>query len=196
MFKVSVTYRLRPLYRLPTRGPADFLRHLFCFSLMILLFGSCGLSRARMQEQGTNQKQVDRSPQLLSTSNSSLDLSVKEVYREWIKSLPLKGTKSYEGGIYGKHGSKVVFVADKRVVPDYERLYWVMVKVLSEKYGCFIRGKVNVEDQVVIRCRDKRTIVFNRASGDRWIHFSAKQYDLQGREIYIANADTHSSSRW
>ena len=61
------------------------------------------------------------------------------------RSLPaaLSQPEAYEGGVFGYMGSAKAFVAYRKAIPDYNRLYWVMVKVLSEKYSCFISAKQN-----------------------------------------------------
>jgi hypothetical protein len=51
-------------------------------------------------------------------------------------------------GVYGKIGPNSIFVAERSAIPNYDRLYWVMVRILSEKYGCFIRRKVDRGDFV------------------------------------------------
>ncbi len=95
---------------------------------------------------------------------------------------------AYAGGVYGKVGEVVVFAAHQNQVPDFDRLYWVMVKVLSEKYGCFIIRKLSTTSKVSVQCRDLRWVVFLRgkASGGR-LHFYARQYDEQGRQLVVRN---------
>lgn len=91
----------------------------------------------------------------------------------------------YEGGVYGKKGHIPVFAARLADIPDYDRLYWVMVKVLSEKYGCFIKRKASTQSQVHVECRDKRRVVFHRHRGDGWIQFYGRQYNQAGQEVAI-----------
>ena len=91
----------------------------------------------------------------------------------------------YEGGVYGKKGHIPVFAARLADIPDYDRLYWVMVKVLSEKYGCFMKRKASTHNQVTVECRDKRRVVFHRNRGDGWIQFYGRQYNQEGKEVVI-----------
>lgn len=91
----------------------------------------------------------------------------------------------YEGGVYGKKGHIPVFAARLADIPDYDRLYWVMVKVLSEKYGCFMKRKASTHSQVMVECRDKRRVVFHRNRGDGWIQFYGRQYNQEGKEVLI-----------
>ena len=72
------------------------------------------------------------------------------------RSLPaaLSQPEAYEGGVFGYMGSAKAFVAYRKVIPDYNRLYWVMVKVLSEKYSCFISAKQNRGDETWMKIRN------------------------------------------
>lgn len=90
-------------------------------------------------------------------------------------------------GVYAKIGSRVVFVADRKVVSSYDRLYWVMVKILSEKYGCFIKRKIDLGDQVYFQCRDRRTVAMQRRMSGNFAVLQSRQYDSAGLEIQIAD---------
>lgn len=105
--------------------------------------------------------------------------------QQWVEELKIENVKSYEGGAYGKIGNSTVFIAEKNTIPDFDRLYWVMVKVLSEKYGCFMKKKYSEEKTVVVHCRDRRRIVFRRHQGSDWIQFYGRQYDLAGNELIV-----------
>jgi len=93
--------------------------------------------------------------------------------------------RHYEGGLYGVVGSAKLYLSSTERIPDSARLYWVMVKVLSEKYGCFMAAKVDVGERTFVRCRDGRQVAFWRAQGPGWIQFYARQYDPQGYEIVV-----------
>jgi hypothetical protein len=88
-------------------------------------------------------------------------------------------------GIYGKKGSQTVFVARRSKISDYDRLYWVMVRVLSEKYGCFIRKKTDSGQTVRFDCRDKRFVVLERDISGGFAKLSGRQFDASGREIVV-----------
>lgn len=92
---------------------------------------------------------------------------------------------AYQNGLFGMIGSAKYFATTTDKVEDYDRLYWIMVKVLSEKYSCFMVSKVNIGEQVNIGCRDHRNIVFWRSQGEGWIQFYARQFDRQGYEIKV-----------
>jgi hypothetical protein len=91
----------------------------------------------------------------------------------------------YEGGFYGTHGLTKIFIAPTSKIGDYSRLYWVMVKVLSEKYGCFMVAKQYAGDTTRVFCRDKRQIVFWQSRTKDWIQFASRQYDREGFEIAV-----------
>jgi hypothetical protein len=90
-------------------------------------------------------------------------------------------------GFAGKMGHSVVFAAEKRLIPDYDRLYWVMIRVLSEKYGCFIRKKIDRGELVAFKCRDQRIVTFRRRLTEQYAVFKSRQYRSDGREIVISN---------
>jgi hypothetical protein len=88
-------------------------------------------------------------------------------------------------GVYGKIGTATAFVARRSKIADYDRLYWVMVRVLSEKYGCFIRKKTNLGQTVRFECRDQRVVVLDRDISGGFAKFSGRQFDQMGREIIV-----------
>ncbi len=97
----------------------------------------------------------------------------------------LEKAQSLDAGVYGKLGKSTVFVAHRRDIPDYDRLYWVMIRVLSEKYGCFIKKKVPRDNQIGFQCRDRRMIVMQRDISGDYAKFVGWQYDQAGKEVVI-----------
>ena len=91
----------------------------------------------------------------------------------------------YEGGVFGLVGPAKMFVASTAFIKDFDRLYWVMVKVLSEKYGCFMVSRRTYATKTWVKCRDQRQIVFWKSKGPNWIQFYARQYDRHGYEIVV-----------
>lgn len=91
----------------------------------------------------------------------------------------------YHGGVYGVVGTAKFFLAPTARVADYDRLYPVMVRVLSEKYGCFMVQKLNFGELTKVTCRDKRQVVFWKSRGADWIQFYARQFDRDGYEIQV-----------
>lgn len=96
-------------------------------------------------------------------------------------------------GFVGKLGPSVVFAAKRHLIPSYDRLYWVMIRILSEKYGCFIRKKIDRGELVAFKCRDQRIVTFRRRITQRYAVFKARQYSSDGREIIISNTRAKSS---
>lgn len=96
-------------------------------------------------------------------------------------------------GVYGKIGTSTVFIASRRHIPDYDRLYWVMIRVLSEKYGCFIRRKFPHQNQIGFECRDRRTIVMQRELSENFVKFVGWQFDRKGQEVVIRKPKTVAS---
>jgi hypothetical protein len=92
---------------------------------------------------------------------------------------------AYEGGVFGLVGPAKLIVATSDRIKDDVRLYWVMVKVLSEKYGCFMVAKQTVGATTRATCRDQRRVVFWKTRGPGWVQFHARQYDRDGYEIVV-----------
>ena len=99
-------------------------------------------------------------------------------------------------GVYGKMGPNSIFVAERTAIPNYDRLYWVMVRILSEKYGCFIRRKVDRGNLVSFQCRDQRTVTMARKISDRFSMVHVRQFDRYGRGIDTRGATLSSAQRW
>jgi hypothetical protein len=161
---------------------------LVCVSSVISLRCSQEKFTQRMREP-TEENRIDLLPSIASKLQIKSKFQVlndnEENLLQWVEELKMEKVKMYEGGAYGKVGSTTMFIADKRVIPDFDRLYWVMVKVLSEKYGCFMKRKHAEEKTVTVNCRDKRTIVFKRHEGSDWIQFYGKQFDIAGNELIV-----------
>ncbi len=98
----------------------------------------------------------------------------------------LEKPELFDLGVYGKVDGAGRFVAYLSDIPDWDRLYWAQVQVLSKKYACFIRERFKNGDEVKFQCRDKRYVTMWRARGDHWIEFYARLYDMKGKEIITA----------
>ncbi len=140
---------------------------------------------SEIQTISNTEELPSRASGLARTSNPRKAVKSEENLQQWVDELKIENVKRYEGGAYGKIGSSTVFIAEKNTIPDFDRLYWVMVKVLSEKYGCFMKKKYSEEKTVVVHCRDRRRIVFRRHQGSDWIQFYGRQYDLAGNELIV-----------
>lgn len=100
------------------------------------------------------------------------------------KSLKLE---PFYSGYYGKFGTVSLFVAPKENIPNYTKLYWAMVNVLSKKYGCFMTKKIKKKKFVAFRCKDRRIVVFRIKNKKKTILFSGRQFDHSGNEIVVKN---------
>ena len=97
---------------------------------------------------------------------------------------------TFDQGVYGKLGTSTVYMAPLTRVGSSERLYWTMVRVLSEKYGCFIVEKSRSAGKFQFRCRDGRKIVMQSKIDSRFAHFWGRQYDSNGDEVIIKPGTT------
>ncbi|NBQ54877.1 MAG: hypothetical protein EBU49_15025, partial [Proteobacteria bacterium] len=97
---------------------------------------------------------------------------------------------TFDQGVYGKLGTSTVYMAPLTRVGSSERLYWTMVRVLSEKYGCFIVEKSRNAGKFQFRCRDGRKIVMQSKIDSRFAHFWGRQYDSNGDEVVIKPGTT------
>ncbi len=100
----------------------------------------------------------------------------------------LASSQKLDGGWYAKIGSATVFMAPTAKIPNYDRLNWTIVRVLSEKYGCFIEAKLTVGNQTRYNCRDNRTIITHRYKNKEWMLFHSRQYDATGRELIVEDS--------
>lgn len=90
-----------------------------------------------------------------------------------------------DGGVYGKVGTATFYAVPRSRIATYDRLYWSMMKVLSEKYGCFVKNKVVEGSTLRFYCRDKRSVVLWRAQNEQFLQFYGRQYDKLGRELIV-----------
>ena len=95
------------------------------------------------------------------------------------------GARAYENGVVGQVGSALIYLTTSQSIRTYQRLYWVMVKILSEKYGCFMKARYQRNDVTIIKCRDSRQIALWHSKGPGWMQFYARQFDRQGYEINV-----------
>lgn len=120
--------------------------------------------------------------------------SDSRVTSQFIRSqLEVAGVRKVEAldlGVYGKLGSTSIFVADRSLIPTYDRLYWAMVRILSEKYGCFIRRKIDFGDVVSFKCRDHRTVTMVRKISGKFSLIHVRQHDRDGRAVVTSGSKT------
>jgi hypothetical protein len=96
----------------------------------------------------------------------------------------------FDQGVYGKIGKSTIYVAPARRVKSTSRLYWTMVKVLSEKYGCFIVDKKREGEHFQFQCRDGRHVKMKRKVHGSEIAFWGRQYHANGDEVDVKASKT------
>jgi hypothetical protein len=98
----------------------------------------------------------------------------------------LEQPQAWEGGVAGLLGTAKVYVTTTNRIKDYEQLYVIMVRMLSQKYGCLMIEKQNYGDETTrVRCRDLRQVMMWKSTGPGWIQFHARQFDRDGYEIVV-----------
>jgi hypothetical protein len=140
---------------------------------------------SRLDWLAYDQARVSRGEMWAGATQWSPEITRDEELSKIAAGFGLERAQKMDLGVYGKIGKHTVFVAPRSVITDYDRLYWVMVRVLSEKYGCFIRSKVSTAKIVRFECRDHRTIVMDRDISGSFAKFSGRQFDTFGKEIII-----------
>jgi hypothetical protein len=91
----------------------------------------------------------------------------------------------FAGGALGKVGDTNVFVAEKRVIPNYDMLHRVIMSLLSSRYGCLMRQRIKRGDLQELYCRDGRKVQISRREGPEWIQFTADQFDATGAKLIV-----------
>lgn len=99
----------------------------------------------------------------------------------------LQSPASYSKGVIGDIGSSKMYVTTSDRVQTSNALYGVIMRVLSEKYGCFLTARVKNATNYRFYCRDRRQIVLQPTRGDTWVQFHARQFDAEGYEIKVEN---------
>jgi hypothetical protein len=99
------------------------------------------------------------------------------------KRLKLTHIEQFENGIYGRYMDSRMFFTTAEQIPDDKRLYWAMVKVLSEKFACFMVRKRKSGDLYRFYCKDKRSVVFRKGRVGQTIHFYGRTYDRNEKLI-------------
>lgn len=136
--------------------------------------------------EGINQ--VEKLSEPIMSRESTVVESITKKDKKKINILAyIKDKKDYMGGYLGVLGTQKMFYASTNVVPDYDKLYWVVVKVLSRNYSCFMRKRYSVDDKMYFQCRDGRIVGFKQKITKHWAIFTSRQYDQYGQEIMVKN---------
>ena len=93
----------------------------------------------------------------------------------------------YNDGVWAKYQEATYYIGSLEKIPDWTRQYWMIVKILSEKYGCFMTAKTHIGSRVTFRCRDKRAVVFQVFYKKKFVYFRGHQYDTWGNLLHVKN---------
>jgi hypothetical protein len=103
----------------------------------------------------------------------------------WLKDLKVTELESFGGGIIARGGYGRVFVGRRANFKELRNLYPVVVRMLSEKFSCFITEKVGQHEEVLFTCRDGRRVAVWRSENERYVAMLARQFDSAGYEIVV-----------
>ena len=103
--------------------------------------------------------------------------SPKACANEWhdtlvqkLRATGVQDISDYNGGIWAKYRQATFFISPLELIPDWTHQYWTIVKILSEKYGCFMTSKLHIVERVSFRCHDKRAVVFQVVKKNTFIY--------------------------
>jgi hypothetical protein len=113
---------------------------------------------------------------------------MRDLYRS-AASMNVEHLSYMDYGVYGKRGGTVIFLAHQDDVRSEDQLYWTMVKVLSGKFGCFMKARTKTDRSYSFRCRDGRRVDIRHGQAGMTQYFSVRQFDDYGRQILIAYKD-------
>lgn len=117
-------------------------------------------------------------------SGMARNVDMREIMTEAGR-LGLKKLKFFENGVYGKLNESVFYITTREIAPDMDRLYWLMVKVLSKKYGCFIRSKIERSGKYHFFCNDSRVVIMKPALGEKVVLFQSIQKNRHGETLWV-----------
>lgn len=122
---------------------------------------------------------------LLGLEARAQSMEPKTVIMQKALSLNMTKLEYLDNGVYGKLGTSVMYFVHKTQLKDLDTLYGTMVRVLSVKYGCFMKARSKGDHNYGFRCRDGRFIVFRHGQAGDTYYFAGRQYDRGGDEIVI-----------
>ena len=147
--------------------------------LTLSMFVHCLLGCAnRKKEPSLDQSFYVTNQRLNSVGgNKNSDKPVKSVHSpsQYAEILGLEKIDERHDGVYGKKNNTWYFVCDKKLVNNHDRMYWNIVRVLSEKFGCLLTQKQDEGSRVKFNCRDGRKILVRRQLDERHAFFIAKK---------------------
>ena len=110
----------------------------------------------------------------------------------------VKKPRRYDLGVLDERSRHhYIFVAPRKEIPSWDRLYWVMMRVMSKEYACFMVERSKSEDQMAVRCRDGRGVYMKRFRGQSWIAFESRRlprFRVRKTLKSIASTETKSAN--
>lgn len=108
------------------------------------------------------------------------DLAAAETYtvrqmQDFAQKIGVFDAAEFGSGILGTKNSTHVFIADKRKVPDFARLNWELMKILSEKFSCLAVNRRDRGDLSSYTCRTGAVVDIKRSQSQQFVYFVAKQ---------------------
>ena len=100
--------------------------------------------------------------------------SLKQM-QEFAEKMGITNTVEFGSGIVGTKNAMYVYIADKRKVPDFQRLNWELVKILSERFSCLAVAKQDRGEVSTYTCRSGATIDIKRSQSQQFVYFVAKE---------------------
>lgn len=91
--------------------------------------------------------------------------------------LGVKDAAPFGSGVVGNHGDMVVYLADRRLVPGFDRMNWDLTRLFSERFSCLVMSKEERGQSFRYQCRSGSTVLVKRSQSDKFTYFVAK---LQG----------------
>lgn len=99
--------------------------------------------------------------------------------------LNIRRLKYFEGGVYGKIDGSVYYITTLAKAPNIDRLYLLMMKMLSKTYGCFLKKRIKSAGEYHFFCRDSRMVTMSPVFGQKLVLFRAVQKDRYGNVLLV-----------
>ncbi|MFK7872576.1 MAG: hypothetical protein AB8C84_05315 [Oligoflexales bacterium] len=103
----------------------------------------------------------------------------------------------YDLGVLDKRNhNQTVFVALRKDIPNWDRMYWVMMRVLAKEYSCMMLKRKKSASGMQAFCKDGRGVSLHQYSGGSWLGFDAVRLSRKmARHIFNQNKSNHPSGR-
>lgn len=127
---------------------------------------------------------------LLASAASAQTANPQDLLMQKAQDMQMTKLEYLDGGVYGKHGNHVMYFVHKTQLKDLNGFYATMVRVLSTKYGCFMKARTKDDRSYNFRCKDGRNIIIRHGQSGNIYYFAGRQFDRSGDEIVINSLGT------